>query len=206
VNTRDRILLSSLRLFNDEGSATVSTNRIAAELEISPGNLYYHFKTKERIVDLLVQRFEQRVAPINNGAPAIKAVDDLWVALHLTFEAVHDFRFLFRDADYLTRAFTGTRRRLQSITATGLKTTHALCASLAKAGILRATPEELDMLAFHIVFTATCWSMFTRLVPTDAKGSAETGRAAYHVLTLLTPYLTEDSRHYILYLRSKYRP
>jgi hypothetical protein len=34
----------------------------------------------------------------------------------------------------------------------------------------------------------------------------DTGRAAYHVLTLLIPYLTGDSRHYMLYLRGKYGP
>jgi AcrR family transcriptional regulator len=204
-NTRDRILQSSLRLFNDAGAASVSTNRIAAELEISAGNLYYHFKNKEQIVEVLVRRFEQRLAPIDSGARSIKAVDDLWLALHLTFEAIHDYRFVFRDADYLMRSFPVARKRLQAIIGASIKTTQALCVSLVDAGILKITAEELQVLAFHIVFTATCWSMFAKLAPGDVLDSADTGRAAYHVLTLLTPYMTEDSRHYMIYLRSKYR-
>jgi AcrR family transcriptional regulator len=204
-STRDRILQSSLRLFNDAGAASVSTNRIATEVDISAGNLYYHFKTKEQIVDLLVRRFEQRLAPIDGGVRSIKAVDDLWLALHLTFEAIHDYRFIFRDADYLTRSFPSARKRLQKIIGGSIDSTRELCASLAAAGTLRIGAEELQVLAFHIVFTATCWSLFAKLATGENGDEADTGRAAYHVLTLLTPYMTDDSRHYMVYLRSKYR-
>jgi len=205
VNTRERILRTCLRLFNDQGAATVSTNRLATELDISPGNLYYHFKTKEQIVEQLVRRFEQRLAPIQKSSPAIEAVDDFWLALHFTFEAIHDYRFVFRDADYLARTFPSARKRLQSIIAVSIATTRAQCSTLAEAGILRVNAEELQTLAFHIVFTATCWSVFAKLAADDVGDSADTGRAAYQVLTLLTPYLNEESRHYILYLRGKYR-
>jgi len=55
--TRDRILEASLVLFNEHGIAAVSTHRIAAELGISPGNLHYHFKSKEQILSWLFRRF-----------------------------------------------------------------------------------------------------------------------------------------------------
>ena len=50
TTTRDRILQASLALFNADGLAAVSTHKVAAELGISPGNLHYHFKTKEQMV------------------------------------------------------------------------------------------------------------------------------------------------------------
>ena len=57
-DTRDRILDAALALFNADGSHAVSTRHIAARLEISPGNLYYHFANKEEIVLCLYERIE----------------------------------------------------------------------------------------------------------------------------------------------------
>jgi AcrR family transcriptional regulator len=50
LKTRDKIILTAIRLFNENTAGAVSTNHIAAEMNISPGNLYYHFKNKEEII------------------------------------------------------------------------------------------------------------------------------------------------------------
>ena len=50
LKTRDRIIQASLRLFNEHSAGAISTNHIAADMKISPGNLYYHFKNKEEII------------------------------------------------------------------------------------------------------------------------------------------------------------
>ena len=61
MNTHDRILDTALRLFNQSGTAAVSTNHIAAALGMSPGNLYYHFRNKEAIIrDLFEQQYAHR--------------------------------------------------------------------------------------------------------------------------------------------------
>ena len=53
---RERILDAALALFNDSGTARISTNHIAAAAGISPGNLYYHFQNKEEIIRALFER------------------------------------------------------------------------------------------------------------------------------------------------------
>src|SRR6266508_3429335 len=51
--TRKRIMDAARRLFNDGGTAAVSTNHVAAAAGISPGNLYYHFRDKHDIIRAL---------------------------------------------------------------------------------------------------------------------------------------------------------
>jgi AcrR family transcriptional regulator len=203
--TRDRILDASLALFNQEGLAGVSTHRIAAELGISPGNLHYHFRTKELIVSWLFRRFEDRLAPCIDASASVTALDDLWLSLHLTFEAIDEYRFIYRDIEFLLKGFPELEARAQALTARNLLAAKALCAGLATAGVIDASPEDVEMLALQIVFATTCWFSFKRLTPPQkAPMHGPAALAAYYTLTLLSPYVVGESKDYLNYLRSKY--
>ncbi|MBT2301430.1 TetR/AcrR family transcriptional regulator [Variovorax paradoxus] len=203
--TRERILQTSLALFNAQGLAAVSTHRIAAELEISPGNLHYHFKAKQLIVDRLFRRFEDRLELLNGSSDTVRAIDDLWLALHLRFEAIDAYRFVYRDMAYLSGEYPELGQRAQALTAQNLLAAQALCETLVAAGVIDATAEEAQMLALQMVFTTTCWLSFERLVPgRDALQQADPGLAAFYTLTLVSPYVSRESRAYLDYLRGKY--
>ena len=192
----------TLRLFNQEGVAKVSTNRIADELGMSPGNLYYHFKSKEQLVDWLFRRLETDLTPFMQSSGSLIALDDVWLSLHLSFEVMEKYRFLYTDVDFVLREFPRCGARVRSLTLAAIDVTRIVCGNLASTGVLRGTAEELDGLAFQMAFTATCWSTFSRLL--QIENYATPGYAAYHVLTLMSPYLAEDQRHYMNYLRGKY--
>ena len=50
MDVRTEILEVSLKLFNEFGSESISTNEIAKKTDISTGTLYYYFKNKEEII------------------------------------------------------------------------------------------------------------------------------------------------------------
>lgn len=50
MGTREKIIDSSIKLFNENRATNVSTVQIANDIGISSGNLYYYFKNKEHII------------------------------------------------------------------------------------------------------------------------------------------------------------
>ncbi|NIZ15762.1 TetR/AcrR family transcriptional regulator [Phaeobacter sp. HF9A] len=54
ATTRDRIIEEADRLFYEQGFEATSFADIAAPLGLSRGNFYYHFKTKDDILDAVI--------------------------------------------------------------------------------------------------------------------------------------------------------
>lgn len=207
-DTRERILQASLQLFNAHGLAAVSTHRIATEAGISAGNLHYHFNTKEKIVDWLLRRFEDRMDMLDATVGGIRAIDDLWLALHLRFETIEMWRFVFRDVGHLSLEYPALGQRIREMNGRSLVAAQRLCESLAGQGVLEASAEQARALALQIVFTTTCWLGFEQMVPRQSQSAhepADPGLAAYYTLTLVSPYVSRESRVYLDYLRAKYR-
>ena len=61
MKTKDRIIHAAIELFNQRGEQNVTTNHIAADLGMSPGNLYYHFRNKEDIIQAIFELYAQEL-------------------------------------------------------------------------------------------------------------------------------------------------
>lgn len=59
TDTRERILMTALRLFARDGYEAVSVSAIAGELGMTKGALYRHYKNKRDIFDSIVDRMVQ---------------------------------------------------------------------------------------------------------------------------------------------------
>jgi len=195
--TRERILETSLALFNARGAPQVTTAEIAGEMNISPGNLYYHFHNKEQIVGELCAAFEVRVKPLF-ADPRGRTVDveDLWLWLHLLFERMGEFRFIFRDVDELAAGDPALSSRLGRLLRQGVATMIELCRSMVDAGTMHASEREIAALSENVVLVATYWQSFARIVRATAPEADEAspGRAAWQVLSLIAPFLIGDAR------------
>ena len=205
--TRERILEASLAMFNAQGEPNVTTNHIADELAISPGNLYYHFRNKEDIVEQVFMRYEARMDEallVPEGR--LPNLEDVWMQLHLVFECMWNYRFLYRDlVDILSR-----NRKLKAHFARILNraagSAGAVLGGLAEAGILRATPDEIRATAENILLVATFWLNFNivRNARPDSSPDDLT-HGIYQVMLLIAPFLRDGERAHLNTLAQAYR-
>ncbi len=207
--TRERILEVSLAMFNARGEPNVTTNHIADELEISPGNLYYHFRNKENIVEHIFARYEARMDQallVPDGR--LPNLEDIWLQLHLVFESMWDYRFLYRDLiDILSRS-----RKLKAHFARILNRASAsvtdVLTGLAQAQILRATSDEIRALAENVLLLTTFWLNFNAVRNTRSETGPEQEdltHGIYQVMLLLAPFLRDAERLHLNTLAQAYR-
>ena len=202
--TRQRILDVALALFNEQGETTVSTNHIADELEISPGNLYYHYRNKDDIIEQLFQRFEERMDKALT-VPEGRAVtlEDVWLQLHMVFECIWDYRFLYRDIVNILSRNRSLRLRFARILKRGSGNAHAIMRGLDESGAMRASAAEIEGLATNILVLATFWLNYAGI-----RGEKDEQRAIQQgiiqVMMLVSPFLRDSERLHLHTLSAAY--
>jgi AcrR family transcriptional regulator len=192
--TAQRIAEVSLELFNRFGEPNVSTTLISAELNISPGNLYYHFASKDTLVNQLFDQYEVAMLGLLEAAPDVKDVEDAWFFLHSLFEQVWNHRFLYRD---LNNLLSGNRHLETHFHDILERKTHAfklMLEGLAAAGLMKIDPDNIETLSASMSVMVTYWLSYEYVRnPRQALEPASAGlaltRGAQHVLALLTPYM-----------------
>ena len=207
--TAERILEVTLGLFNRFGEPNVSTTLISSELNISPGNLYYHYPAKEELVNALFKRYEVALQDLLGAAPGVHDVEDAWFFMHTLFELVWQYRFLYRDLNDLL----SKNRRLETHIKDALlhKTTafRAVLDGLEHAKVLQMTASEREVTATHMVVMLTWWLSYEyvrdprhALEPESAQKSLL--RGAKHVLGLLLPYAAPAHKPHLGQLLAAY--
>jgi AcrR family transcriptional regulator len=208
--TRARILETSLALFNRFGEPHVTTADIADEMNISPGNLYYHFRNKDDIIGDLYAAYEIAVLPLlsvpDDPPPG---VEDLWFMLHVLFERMREYRFLYRDLDEITSRNRKLAARFAELSRRGERTVIELCRGLVRSGQMHATEREIGAIAANVALVSTYWMSWQRVTAPKAPGATENpgeslDQAAYQVLALIAPFLVGDGRALIERLGEDY--
>ena len=203
-DTRQRILDAALAMFNSQGEPHVTTNHIADELEISPGNLYYHFRNKDDIIEQLFARYEERMdAALTPPTDRLPGLEDIWLQLHLVFECIWDYRFLYRDlVDILSRN-RRLRMRFARILKRADEQAHQVMRGLVQAGVMRASADEVDAAATNILVIATFWMNYASARgDKDERASIRDG--IVQVMMLISPFLRDAERVHLNTLTRAY--
>lgn len=201
--TRERIVETALRLFNDFGEPNVTTTVIADEMDISPGNLYYHFHSKDEIVNALFEEYEREIEHLLSPPGARPATaEDIWFFLHLLFEIIWKYRFFYRDINDLLTRNRLVETHFQRILAHKVQTGTAICESLVASGMLQASRAEIEALATNMTVIATFWLSYEHA--RRPRGTPDIGRGAYQVISLAAPFLQGEARRLLERLSAAY--
>jgi AcrR family transcriptional regulator len=204
--TRERILKAALQLFNRFGEPSITISAIAADVGISHGNLYYHYPSKEKIVEDLFDDFCSEIErTLGTPESRLTNAEDVWLFLHLMFEAIFKYRFLYRDLNDLLSRHRSIETHFRRILDQQRQTAAALMQGLAEAGAMSATPAEIRVLAENMTLIATYWLSFAFVLNPRGEPDGETlTRGIVHILSLAGPYLGPDERALFERLSEKY--
>ena len=207
--TAERILEVTLGLFNRFGEPNVSTTLISAELNISPGNLYYHYPAKEELINALYERYELGLNTLLNAADDVRDVEDAWFFTHTLFELIWQHRFLYRDLNDLLSKNRLLETRFQAVLKNKTRAVKALLSGLSRSGALQIDARQLEPTATCMVVVLTYWLSFEYVRDPRHALEAENAQAAlmrgaHHVLNLLAPYLQPAGRTHLLSLAGAY--
>ena len=201
-NTKEKILSTSLALLNNEGEVNITSVDIAAVMGISPGNLYYHYKGKDVIIEELFGDFETELRQVL-AAPVAKplAIEDNWIFLYIIFEEIFDFRFFYFNLTSLLERIPTLRPKFTRLLALMQDTFARLLTSLEKDGRLTFRHGEKRILSERLTAHFTYWLPYAELRNVKGSTKALIHEGVYAALTQITPYWGEASDPYAALLK-----
>ena len=105
MKTKDKIIATAIDLFNIHGTKAISTNHIAKEMGISPGNLYYHFRSKNDIIRSISDNFSNELGSVFKIQ--LDTISDfssnLTSLFNRFFKIQQSYQFLFLEGVHLTK-------------------------------------------------------------------------------------------------------
>ncbi len=198
MKTKDRILVTSLTLFNEEGEANTTTIDIANEMDISPGNLYYHFKGKDQIIAELFQQYEQALgetltAPIEQPlSDKDSNVEDNWYFLYVVMEEMFQYRFLYHNLENILYRYPAIRKRFRRLLQLKRAALYAICQTLLQQAVIDTRDQQLLGLVDNMTLTLTFWFSYDQLLNDDRPSQVTIHQGVLQLLTMVAPYLGDD--------------
>jgi AcrR family transcriptional regulator len=202
MKTRDRILHTSLALFNEEGEAHTTTIDIANEMDISPGNLYYHFKGKDEIIAELFQQYELALsstltAPIEQPLSADRTnVENNWYYLYVVMEEMYQYRFLYHNLDDILARYPDIRRGFKRLIQLKRAALFAICQTLLQQAVIDARDQQLLGLVDNMTLTLTFWFNYDQLLYDERAPQVTIHQGVLQLLTMVAPYLGEEQLNF----------
>lgn len=207
MSTKQRIIQASIELFNLHGERAITTNHIAAHLNMSPGNLYYHFPNKEAIIRgifaLYREHLQQHFVVPTTTDNTLNGLGQLLTSLFELFGRFHFFydnlpTILARD-DELAVMY---RTQQQELLAQLVRFIHAL----NDQKILAIPASDVEPFAHNLKLTVSGWVPYVKTRQgIDVITNAILYRGVVQTLLLFKPYMLSSAQVVIAELMQHYQ-
>jgi AcrR family transcriptional regulator len=188
----------------------VSTTLISAELNISPGNLYYHYPAKDELINSLFDRYDRSLSQLLAAADNVKNVEDAWLFFHMLFELIWQYRFLYRDLNDLLSKNRRLETHFQFVLKNKSRAVQSVLDGLSRNLAVRIDSREAESVSTAMVVVLTYWLSYEyvrdprKALEPESAGAALL-RGAFHVLSLLMPYLEPSQKEHLMGLVRSYQ-
>ncbi len=191
--TKERIISTALRVFNENGVTKTTTRKIAEEMEITHGNLTYHYLKKSQIIEVL---YEQMFAEMEaHMQPLAKtSLQFLQNTLQFYYQFQYRYRFFFLDIVEITRLYPTIAQRHLVTQQKREQEACQLLDLLVQEGLLipPKTDQDHRHLAHLIWFINNFW-MGQQWVFGQKPSPKDAQATSRMIWQLLMPYFTEKA-------------
>lgn len=192
-NTKERIIATALRLFNQHGVVKVTTRKIAEAMDIRHGNLTYHYLKKGQIIEVI---YEQMFEEMENRIKSPKELNIRF--LHRLFTYYYQFqyryRFFFLDVVEITRSYPQIAERHLQTQQKRIEEGKVLIQLLVKEGLCHAKilQEDYGLLARMMWFVNNFW-MSQQWIFGQSPAPDDAKKTLQMIWQLIKPYFTEKA-------------
>ncbi|NMP16025.1 MULTISPECIES: TetR/AcrR family transcriptional regulator [unclassified Thalassotalea] len=208
MKTRDKIIHASIELFNEKGERNITTNHIAAHLGISPGNLYYHFRNKEDIINTIYSEYaDDLISEFQHLRETEDPLDSILLYMDIVFQLISKFRFFYSNLPVLLAKNPALKKRYSEIQRQIKQRVLHMLHSLSDAGILSIQDDEYEDLTCLLRLTTTFWLSYlqTQVDEEPDINDESIYDGLLKIFALLSPYVTSDARDAFETARDKYK-
>jgi len=169
MSTRDLILDVALVLLNERGESIVTSVDLAEEMNISPGNLYYHFKGKEQVVEELYAQFHARVliALQQITSQARGDTKETLAGLTVVSDILQQFKFISQDIRGIHERYPSLRESLKKLLSLIYQTLVGLVKLVMDKSKVTDSTNASKLLAGNLLYTLVNYGGYDSLIHSD---------------------------------------
>lgn len=161
-NRREKILETSVKLFNEKGCMQTSTRHVADELGISVGNLYYYFKNKEEIIINIYQHYMKSITEhLTTIEDEVDAAFDYYALFSRQMELERECSFLRLEISNLYKTYPTVKKTIEIKVLEKAKELKSLFLHQMKYGyITNMNESELEFICSNTWIIGSQWELY----------------------------------------------